>query len=244
VSKLNPKQYVGLAMRQLADLPGLEPGSPGRSIRKVGVIGAGLMGSGIAVCFLGAAIPTVLVDQKEEALAKGRKAIGKDLATGIKKGFLTEDQAKGLQVLLTTTVDYDELSDCDLIIEAVFERMDIKETVFKQLAQVAKKGAILATNTSGLDVDHIAEASGRPEDVIGLHFFSPAFLLPRVHNAAARNRARQEDSAGRAQDGSVRVHDHQEDWCCRRQLFRLRRKPDARRLRAGKRTAGPRRRQS
>jgi 3-hydroxyacyl-CoA dehydrogenase len=149
VSKLNPKQYVGLAMRQLADLPGLEPGSPGRSIRKVGVIGAGLMGSGIAVCFLGAAIPTVLVDQKEEALAKGRKAIGKDLATGIKKGFLTEDQAKGLQVLLTTTVDYDELSDCDLIIEAVFERMDIKETVFKQLAQVAKKGAILATNTSG-----------------------------------------------------------------------------------------------
>jgi hypothetical protein len=236
VSKLNPKQYVGLAMRQLAEIPGLEPGSPGRSVRKVGVIGAGLMGSGIAVCFLGAAIPTVLVDQNEEALAKGRKAIGKDLATAIKKGFLTEDQARGLQVLLTTTVDYDELSDCDLIIEAVFERMDIKETVFKQLAQVAKKGAILATNTSGLDVDHIAEASGRPEDVI--------FLLPRVHNAAARNRARQEDSAGRAQDGSVRVHDHQEDWCCRRQLFRLRRKPDARRLRAGKRTAGPRRRQS
>jgi 3-hydroxyacyl-CoA dehydrogenase len=189
VSKLNPKQYVGLAMRQLAEIPGLEPGSPGRSVRKVGVIGAGLMGSGIAVCFLGAAIPTVLVDQNEEALAKGRKAIGKDLATAIKKGFLTEDQAKGLQVLLTTTVDYDELSDCDLIIEAVFERMDIKETVFKQLAQVAKKGAILATNTSGLDVDHIAEASGRPEDVIGLHFFSPAFIMPLLEIVRGRKTA-------------------------------------------------------
>ena len=150
MTNLNPKQYIGLAMRQLADVPGIEPGMPGRTIRKVGVIGAGLMGSGIAVCFLGATIPTVLVDQSEEALAKGRKAIGKDLATGVKKGFLTEDQAKGLQVLLTTTVDYEALSDCDLIIEAVFERMDIKETVFKQLGEVAKPGAILATNTSGL----------------------------------------------------------------------------------------------
>jgi 3-hydroxyacyl-CoA dehydrogenase len=175
---MHPKQYVGMAMRQLADVPGIAPGSPGRPVRKVGVIGAGLMGSGIAVCFLGATIPTILVDQSEEALAKGRKAVGKDLATGVKKGFLTPDQAKGLQVLLTTTVDYDALSDCDLIIEAVFERMDIKETVFKQLGKVAKKGAILATNTSGLDVDHIAEVSGRPEDVIGLHFFSPAFIMP------------------------------------------------------------------
>ena len=178
MTNMHPKQYVGMAMRQLADVPGIAPGSPGRPVRKVGVIGAGLMGSGIAVCFLGATIPTVLVDQSEEALAKGRKAVGKDLATGVKKGFLTPDQAKGLQVLLTTTVDYDALSDCDLIIEAVFERMDIKETVFKQLGKVAKKGAILATNTSGLDVDHIAEVSGRPEDVIGLHFFSPAFIMP------------------------------------------------------------------
>ena len=175
---MHPKQYVGMAMRQLADVPGIAPGSTGRPINKVGVIGAGLMGSGIGVCFLGAAIPVVLIDQSEEALARGRKAIGRDLATGVKKGFLTEDQAKGLQVLLTTTVDYDALSDCDLIIEAVFERMDIKETVFKRLGEIAKPGAILATNTSGLDVDQIAEFSGRPEDVIGLHFFSPAFIMP------------------------------------------------------------------
>jgi 3-hydroxyacyl-CoA dehydrogenase len=175
---MHPKQYVGMAMRQLADVPGIAPGSPGRTVRKVGVIGAGLMGSGIAACFLGAAIPTVLIDQSEEALAKGRKAVGKDLATAVKKGFATEDQAKGLQVLLTTTTDYDALKDCDLIIEAVFERMDIKETVFKRLGEIAKPGAILATNTSGLDVDHIAAASGRAEDVIGLHFFSPAFIMP------------------------------------------------------------------
>jgi 3-hydroxyacyl-CoA dehydrogenase len=178
VTNLNPKQYFGLAMRQLGDVSGIGPEIRGRTIRKVGIIGAGLMGSGIAVCFLGAAIPTVLLDQKKEALDKGRKAVRRDLATGVKKGFLTEDQARGLEAILTTSLDYDDLSDCDLIIEAVFERMDIKETVFSRLGEVAREGAILATNTSGLDVDRIASFSGRPQDVIGLHFFSPAFMMP------------------------------------------------------------------
>ncbi len=174
----NPKQYFGHALRQLADVPGITPDVEGRTIRKVGVIGAGLMGSGIAVCFLGASIPTVLIDQKQEALDKGLKAIRRDFATAIKKGFATEDQAKGLESILTTSLDYEALADCDLIIEAVFERMDIKEAVFGRLGEIAKDGAILATNTSGLDVDRIASFSGRPSDVIGLHFFSPAFIMP------------------------------------------------------------------
>ncbi|MFZ4482293.1 MAG: 3-hydroxyacyl-CoA dehydrogenase family protein, partial [Rhodoferax sp.] len=178
MTEMNPKQYVAHAINQVGRVPGISPGMKGREIRKVGVIGAGLMGSGIAVCFLGAGIPTVLLDQNEEALNKGRKSVAAALNSMVKRGFLFEGLAKGLQILLSTTVDYQDLSDCDLIIEAAFERMDVKEDIFKRLGAVAKKGAVLATNTSGLDVDHIASVSGRPADVIGLHFFSPAFVMP------------------------------------------------------------------
>lgn len=178
MTELNPKQYIASAMREAADVPGITPGMAGRDIKKVGVIGAGTMGSGIAVCFLGAGMRTVLMDQSEEAVEKGRETIGGIFSAGVKKGRVTPDQAKGIQVLLSTTLSYDDFADCDLIIEAVFERMDIKEDVFSRLGKVAKDGAVLATNTSGLDVDHIAAASGRPEDVVGLHFFSPAFVMP------------------------------------------------------------------
>jgi len=177
-SALNPKQYVAWAINQVGRVPGITPGMKGREVKKVGIIGAGLMGSGIAVCFLGAGIPTVLVDTTEEALAKGRKYVDSALITLMKRGLIYESMVKGLPAILTTSLDYQDLADCDLIIEAVFERMDIKEQVFKKLGAIAKKGAILATNTSGLDVDHIAAASGRPADVIGLHFFSPAFMMP------------------------------------------------------------------
>jgi len=155
-----------------------EASSPVEEIRTVCFIGAGTMGAGIAVCFLGVGIRTVLMDQSEQALEKGRATIRDIFSAGVKKGRLTPDQAKGIQVLLSTTLNYEDLADCDLIIEAVFERMDIKEDVFGRLGKVAKKGAVLATNTSGLDVDQIAAASGRPEDVLGLHFFSPAFVMP------------------------------------------------------------------
>lgn len=175
---MDPKTYLAYARNQLTHVPGLDPSMPGREVKKVGVIGAGLMGAGIAACFLGAAIPTILVDQNEEALAKGREAIKGTFKAGAKRGLLTPDQARTVMVLLETTLDYDDLKDCDLIIEAVFERMDIKETVFERLGAVAKQGAILASNTSGLDIDRIAAASGRPEDVIGLHFFSPASMMP------------------------------------------------------------------
>ena len=177
MTEINPKQYHAYAMRQLAQVPGIDPEMPGRDIKQVAVIGAGLMGSGIAVCFLRAGIPTILVDQTEEALETGRKSIAKALGSGVKRGMLTPDQAKGVQLIVSTTLDYNDLKNCDLIIEAVFERMDIKEAIFKRLGEVAKDGALLATNTSGLDVDQIAAASGRPADVVGLHFFSPAHVM-------------------------------------------------------------------
>jgi 3-hydroxyacyl-CoA dehydrogenase len=186
VTEMNPKQYHAYAMRQLAQVPGIDPEMKGRDIKQVAVIGAGLMGSGIAVCFLRAGIPTILVDQSEEALEKGRKSIAKALGSGVKRGMLTPDQAKGVQLLVSTTLDYEDLSDADLIIEAVFERMDIKEAIFKRLGEVAKQGALLATNTSGLDVDQIARASGRPADVVGLHFFSPAHVMPLLEIVRGR----------------------------------------------------------
>lgn len=191
MTDMHPKQYVAHAINQVGRVPGIEPGMKGREIRKVAILGAGLMGSGIAVCFLGAGIPVVLLDQTDDMLAKGRKEVGKALASLVKRGIIFEGLAQGLQVLLSTTLDYDDLADCDLIIEAVFERMDIKEAVFRRLGAVAKPGAILATNTSGLDVDQIAAASGRPADVIGLHFFSPAFMMPLLEIVRGRQTSRE-----------------------------------------------------
>jgi 3-hydroxyacyl-CoA dehydrogenase len=178
MTQMNPKEYIAAAINQVGRVPGIAPGMKGREIRKVAIIGSGLMGAGIAVCFLGAGFPTVLVDTSEEALAKGRKYVDNALNTLLKRGFLYEGMVKGLPALLSTTLNYADLADCDLIIEAVFERMDIKEKVFRELGRIAKPGAVLATNTSGLDIDQIAAASGRPADVIGLHFFSPAFMMP------------------------------------------------------------------
>jgi 3-hydroxyacyl-CoA dehydrogenase len=178
MSPPSPKPYLAAAVRALGAVHGVPPGSSGREIRKVGIVGAGLMGSGIAVCFLGASIPTVLVDRTLEAVEKGRRDVGKALTSLVKRGVLWEDLARGLQELLTTTTDDAALADCDLIIEAVYERMEVKEAVFRRLGELARQGAVLATNTSGLDVDAIARASGRPADVLGLHFFSPAFMMP------------------------------------------------------------------
>jgi 3-hydroxyacyl-CoA dehydrogenase len=187
MAEMHPKQYAALAINQAGHVAGITPGMKGREIRRIAIIGAGLMGSGIAVCFMAAGFPTTLVDETEEALATGCKSIAKALGSMVKRGFLFEDQAKGLQALLSATLDDASLADCDLIIEAVTERMDIKQQVFKHLGAVAKPGAILATNTSGLDIDRIAAASGRPADVIGLHFFSPAFAMPLLEVVRGRH---------------------------------------------------------
>jgi 3-hydroxyacyl-CoA dehydrogenase len=157
------------------DLP---EGTKLREIRKVGVIGAGTMGGGITMNFLNAGIPVVLLEMKPEALDKGVATIRKNYENSAKKGKLKAEQVEQRMALITPTVeDYAPFADCDLVIEAVFENMDVKEQVFRKLDEVCKPGAILASNTSYLNIDRIAEFTKRPADVLGLHFFSPANVM-------------------------------------------------------------------
>jgi len=162
------------AARKIANLP---EGTPLRDIRKVGVIGAGTMGGGITMNFLNAGIPVVLLEMKQEALDKGLATIRKNYENSAKKGKLTAAQVEQRMALITPTLQYAPLADADLVIEAVFESMEVKEQVFRQLDEVCKSGAILASNTSYLNIDRIAEFTKRPADVLGLHFFSPANVM-------------------------------------------------------------------
>jgi len=162
------------ATTKIADIPA---DTPVRTIQKVGVIGAGTMGGGISMNFLNAGIPVTILETKPEALERGVATIKKNYEAQVKKGKLKEDKYAQRMALLSTTLSYDDLKDCDLIIEAVFEELGVKEVVFKQLDAVAKPGAILASNTSTLDVDKIAAFTSRPQDVVGMHFFSPANVM-------------------------------------------------------------------
>ncbi|MBD9402001.1 3-hydroxyacyl-CoA dehydrogenase NAD-binding domain-containing protein [Comamonas sp. CMM02] len=162
------------ATTKIADIPA---DTPVRNIQKVGVIGAGTMGGGISMNFLNAGIPVTILETKAEALERGVATIKKNYEAQVKKGKLKEDKYAQRMALLSTTLSYDDLKDCDLIIEAVFEELGVKEIVFKQLDAVAKPGAILASNTSTLDVDKIAAFTSRPQDVVGMHFFSPANVM-------------------------------------------------------------------
>ena len=148
-----------------------------RSINKVGVIGAGLMGGGIAMNMANVGIPVTIADMSQEALYRGLVTIRKNYENTARKGRLSEEQVETRCGLIQGTLDMDELADCDLIIEAVFEDMEVKKEIFAKLDAIAKPGAILASNTSALDLNDIAAATRRPEEVIGLHFFSPANVM-------------------------------------------------------------------
>ena len=163
--------------------------TPQREIKSVGIIGAGTMGGGIAMNFLNAGIPVTILEMKQEALDRGIGIIKKNYENTLKKGRLTQADLDKRVGLLTTTLSYDDLKDKDLIIEAVFEEMGVKEKVFKQLDAVAKPGAILASNTSTLDVDKIASFTKRPGDVV-----APIFSPPTC--CGARGGARREDVQG------------------------------------------------
>ena len=159
------------------NIPGIDPATPTRAINKVAIIGSGTMGGGIAMNFLSAGIETTLLDLNAEALARGLGVVRKNYEASVKRGKLTEAEVEQCMALLKSTCDYNDLGDMDLVIEAVFEYMDVKKKVFSALDDVCKHGAILATNTSTLDVDEIAAVTSRPGDVIGLHFFSPANIM-------------------------------------------------------------------
>ena len=170
-------RHVFAAERAAAKIPGLAADTPLRTIAKVGVIGAGTMGGGITMNFLNAGLPVVLLEMKQEALDKGIATIRRNYENTMKKGKLKPEQVEQRMALLTGTLSYDAFADVDLVIEAVFENMDVKQTVFETLDRVCKPGAILASNTSYLNIDKIASFTKRPADVLGLHFFSPANVM-------------------------------------------------------------------
>ncbi len=163
--------------RAASKIPDVPEATPQRAVAKVAVIGAGTMGGGISMNFLNAGIPVTILEMKQEALDRGVATIRKNYEAQVKKGKLKQDKYDGRMALLSTTLSYADIADADLVIEAVFEEMGVKEKVFKTLDEVCKPGAILASNTSTLDVDAIAAFTKRPQDVVGMHFFSPANVM-------------------------------------------------------------------
>jgi 3-hydroxyacyl-CoA dehydrogenase len=171
------QQYFFFAERKAAKIEGLADDVRPRDIKRVGVIGAGTMGGGISMNFLSAGIPVTIVEMGEEALDRGTGLMRKNYEASAAKGRLTTDQVEKAMGLLNPTLNFNSLADCDLIIEAVYENMDVKKEVFGRLDKVAKPGAILASNTSYLDINEIAASISRPGDVVGMHFFSPANVM-------------------------------------------------------------------
>ena len=166
--------FAERAASKIADVP---DDTPIRKIDKVAVIGAGTMGGGISMNFLNAGVPVVMLEMKQDALDRGVATIRKNYESQVKRGKLKQDKYEQRMALLTTTLSYADIAQADMVIEAVFEEMGVKETVFKTLDEVMKPGAILASNTSTLDVNKIASFTKRPQDVVGTHFFSPANVM-------------------------------------------------------------------
>ncbi|MDI3511212.1 MAG: 3-hydroxyacyl-CoA dehydrogenase [Betaproteobacteria bacterium] len=176
-SECRSLRHLFTAERAASKIPDVPEDTPQRKIEKVAVIGAGTMGGGISMNFLNAGIPVTILEMKQEALDRGVGVMRGNYEAQVKKGKLKQDKLDQRMGLLSTTLKYEDIADADLVIEAVFEDMGVKETVFKKLDEVMKPGAILASNTSTLDVNKIANFTKRPQDVVGLHFFSPANVM-------------------------------------------------------------------
>ncbi len=171
------QRYVFFAERQVWKVPDVADDTPTIPVKKVGIIGAGTMGGGIAMNFVNAGIPVTLVEVKQDALDRGLKVVRGNYERSAKNGRFPIEDVDRRMGMITPSLSMDDLADVDMVIEAVFERMDIKKDIFTKLDKIVKKGAVLGTNTSGLNIDEIASVTSRPEDVIGLHFFSPANVM-------------------------------------------------------------------
>jgi 3-hydroxyacyl-CoA dehydrogenase len=171
------QQYFFFAERKASKIEGLPEDTKPRDIKRVGVIGAGTMGGGISMNFLSAGIPVTIVEMAQDALDRGTGVMRKNYEATAAKGRMSAEQVEGAMGLLKPTLSLEDLASCDLIIEAVFENMDVKKDIFGKLDKIAKPGAILASNTSYLNIDEIAASTSRPQDVLGLHFFSPANIM-------------------------------------------------------------------
>ncbi len=175
--------------REVAKIPGLPAATAVRDIQSAAVIGAGTMGGGIAMCFANAGIPVTLLDAKQEALDRGMSTIGKNYAATVAKGGLAKEEMDRRLALITPSLNIEAISNADLIVEAVFEDIDVKKTTFEAIDRIAKPGAILASNTSYLDVNKIASFTSRPADVVGMHFFSPANVMKLLENVRTASTA-------------------------------------------------------
>src|SRR3990167_3570728 len=169
--------YIAQAGRDAWIVPDVPADTPRRKIAKVGAIGAGTMGGGISMNFASAGIPVVILEQKQEALDRGLGVVRGNYQRSADNGRFPQEEVAERMERLSGTLDMKDFADCDLVIEAVFEDMGLKKQIFADLDRIAKPGAILATNTSALNIDEIASATKRPQDVIGLHFFSPANVM-------------------------------------------------------------------
>ncbi len=181
--------YIAQAGAAAWEVPGITEATPRREIKSVGIIGAGTMGGGIAMNFATAGLPVTIVETTQEALDRGLSVVRGNYQRSADKGRFPQDEVEARMGRFNGQVSMDALADCDLVIEAVFENMDLKKQIFTKLNAVMKPGAILATNTSALNIDEIAACTDRPEDVIGLHFFSPANVMKLLEIVRAKHTA-------------------------------------------------------
>ncbi|MFT6091603.1 3-hydroxyacyl-CoA dehydrogenase NAD-binding domain-containing protein [Sulfitobacter sp.] len=181
--------YIGAAGKAAWEVPGLPADTKLREIKSVGIIGAGTMGGGIAMNFATAGIPVTIVETTQEALDRGLKVVRGNYQRSSDKGRFPQDEVEARMDRFNGQLEISALADCDLVIEAVFENMELKRKIFTELDRVMKPGAILATNTSALNIDEIAAMTKRPEDVIGLHFFSPANVMKLLEIVRAKHTA-------------------------------------------------------
>lgn len=188
---MEPQEYLSRAEEEVHHIPDLPQDTPVLAIERVAIIGAGTMGGGIAMAFANAGFQVLLVDAAAPALERGLETIRRSYERAVERGRLTAAEGEQRTGSIRGSIDIDDVADADLVIEAVFEEMEIKRKVFRRIAQVARADAILASNTSFLDVDELAQASGRPERVLGLHFFSPAHIMRLLEIVRGRHTAPQ-----------------------------------------------------
>jgi 3-hydroxyacyl-CoA dehydrogenase len=183
------QRQVFFAEREVAKIPGLPDDQPTRDVKSVGIVGAGTMGGGIAMSFVNAGIPVTLVEMNQTNLDRGLETIRKNYANSVAKGSLSQAEMDKRLGLIKPTLSYNDLSNADLVIEAVFEEMGLKKEVFAKLDRICKAGAVLASNTSYLNIDEIGQCTTRPQDVMGMHFFSPANVMKLLENVRGKQTA-------------------------------------------------------
>ncbi len=231
------QRYAFFAERAANKIPDIPKDTPIIDVKKCGVLGAGTMGGGIAMNFANVGIPVTIVERDQAALDRGLGVVRKNYERSASRGSIPAEAVEQRMALITGSTDKADFADCDMVIEAVFEDMDLKKSIFRELDEICKPGAILASNTSALDINEIASVTSRPESVIGMHFFSPANVMKLLENVRGDKSS---DSVVATDDGD-RQEDRQGAGDGRR-VPRLRRQPDAVHARRRGRADDPRRR--